>query len=476
MTTPRPAPDGGLAALRRRAARWLLVFALAHAPIAALAAVWLGKPAGPPVAVSLGLTALAALAQRSGPGAGGVAVGLALISQAGILTALFAGHPWQVDLHMHFFALLAVISALVDIRALLAAAGLVAVHHLTLNQWLPALLYPGGTDLPRTLLHAVIVLVETAILAAVARERATGMAAAEAARAEAARHAAEAGEAARAMEGVLAAAAEASGAARRMADEIGEAAATLARGAAEQDGALSRTSSSMTEMHAAIRATDREVAEAAEGAGEMRRQTGEGQAALADAVATVEEMSARAGRTREMVGMIESIARQTDLLALNAAVEAARAGEAGRGFAVVASEVRKLARRASEAAREIAGETAGHADLAGRGAELVARARTSFEGINAAAEGVAGRLETVRVASGEQTAASDEVTGATDRLLERARETAALAERAAALGRELAGGMDALDRSLTAQGRASAPAPPGAAEGAGAAPRLSAAA
>lgn len=97
-----------------------------------------------------------------------------LVASCVLFTAAFTGHPWQIDSDMLFFAVLAVISPFRTLGALLFGAALIAVHHLSLSFLLPSLVYPVGTglgNLNRTILHALIVAVETVVLFFATKQR-----------------------------------------------------------------------------------------------------------------------------------------------------------------------------------------------------------------------------------------------------------------------------------------------------------------
>jgi len=100
-----------------------------------------------------------------------------------------------------------------------------------------------------------------------------------------------------------------------------------------------------------------------------------------DVVRAMRAITSNSRRISEIVGVVDTIAFQTNILALNAAVEAARAGAHGKGFAVVATEVRNLAQSSASAAREIKSLIATSVSEIDRGAGLVQTAGTTMQDI-----------------------------------------------------------------------------------------------
>ena len=120
----------------------------------------------------------------------------------------------------------------------------------------------------------------------------------------------------------------------------------LSEGTTEQAANVEEVSSSMEQMASNISQSADSASETKNIAVKVASSAEEGGVAVRDTVTAMREIA-------ERIGIIEDIARNTNLLALNAAIEAARAGEHGKGFAVVASEVRKLAERSQISAGEI---------------------------------------------------------------------------------------------------------------------------
>ena len=90
--------------------------------------------------------------------------GVASALHPAVYVFLFQGHPWQMDLHMYFFAALAALTVLYDRRPLLVAAGIIVFHHLALQSLAPSWAFAGRADTGRVLMHAGIVLLQTTAL------------------------------------------------------------------------------------------------------------------------------------------------------------------------------------------------------------------------------------------------------------------------------------------------------------------------
>lgn len=127
-------------------------------------------------------------------------------------------------------------------------------------------------------------------------------------------------------------------------------------------------------------------------------------------VTTMEAITQSSRRISDIIGVMDSIAFQTNILALNAAVEAARAGVQGKGFAVVAAEVRSLAQNSAAAAKEIKGLITASVEQIETGAAQVQSAGATMDGIVTSSRRVTEIMAQVVEVSLAQSATLGEVT------------------------------------------------------------------
>ncbi len=207
----------------------------------------------------------------------------------------------------------------------------------------------------------------------------------------------------------------------------------------EQAGALQRAAATMTELGATVRSnaiSAQQANELAQGAYAVAAQGGE---VVGRVVATMQNIHDSSRKIGEIIGVIDSIAFQTNILALNAAVEAARAGEQGRGFAVVASEVRSLAQRSADAAKDIKALIVRSVVQVEEGTSLVDRAGTTMGQIENSIKGVSDIVANITAASAEQSAGVQQVGDAVGRMDQSTQQNAALVEQSAAAAESLKG-------------------------------------
>ena len=158
---------------------------------------------------------------------------------------------------------------------------------------------------------------------------------------------------------------------------------------------------------------------------------------VAQAVQSMHGIAGSSRKIGDIIGLIDSIAFQTNILALNAAVEAARAGEQGRGFAVVAGEVRSLAQRSAQAASEIKQLIGASVAAVDGGVRQVEDAGRAMQEIVAGVQRVTDIIGEINSAAAEQNAGIGQVNGAVGEIDRMTQQNAALVEQSAAAAASL---------------------------------------
>jgi len=205
----------------------------------------------------------------------------------------------------------------------------------------------------------------------------------------------------------------------------------------QQASALQQTAASMQQMTSTVQQTAESSRQANQLANAAAEVAGRGGAVVERVVSTMGEISDSSRKIGDIIGVIDTIAFQTNILALNAAVEAARAGDQGRGFAVVAGEVRALAQRSAQAAREIKGLIGTSVERVEAGSQLVGEAGTTMADIVTQVRRMTDLMAEINASANEQSTGIGQVNEAVASIDQGTQQNAALVEQSAAAAESL---------------------------------------
>ncbi|MDP3131623.1 MAG: methyl-accepting chemotaxis protein, partial [Burkholderiaceae bacterium] len=200
---------------------------------------------------------------------------------------------------------------------------------------------------------------------------------------------------------------------------------------------LEQTASSMEQITATVQQSADAARQANQLASTATAVAVRGGEVVGQVVSTMQDINQSSQKIADIIGVIDSIAFQTNILALNAAVEAARAGEQGRLIAVVACEVRSLAQRSAGAAKEIKELIGASVEKVRSGSELVRSAGETMGEIVSSVQRVTDIIGEISAAAGEQSNGIAQINVAVTQLDQMTQQNAALVEESAAAAQSL---------------------------------------
>ena len=364
-----------------------------------------------------------------------------------------------LEFHFGVFATLAVLLVYRDWRPVVAAAGLIAVHHVAFDRLQAAgvgVYCMTQPDFLKVLVHAGYVVVQTGFevyMAVLMRQAAHSgeelgrlvdhLGAGDSLALDVDRVAVSTPLALSLqrslgrLNAAMLSVSRSTGNIQTASGEIASGSTDLSQRTEQTASSLQQTASAMAQLTGNVRQSADSAATANQLASSAVSAARRGGDVVKQVVANMDEISSSSKRIADIIGTIDGIAFQTNILALNAAVEAARAGEQGRGFAVVAGEVRSLAQRSAAAAREIKTLISASVERVASGSRLVQDAGSTMAEIVGGIQRVSDIIGEISAATAEQSKGIGSVNQTVTQLDSMTQQNAALVEQSAAAAESL---------------------------------------
>ena len=279
-----------------------------------------------------------------------IVLGIAFMGYSALLIHHARG---MIEMHFHIFTFIAMLIIFANPWVIVAAAGTIAVHHVSFYFLLPKSVFNYQASFGIVLVHAAFVVIETIPSVIIARSFSKFIMAQ--------------GSIIKNLENL-------SDKILRSAEDAAESGFNLSRNTKEQSEALQTTVFSIEEVKNMIQQSVKNVLKSQEVSHASKKSADEGKMSVNKMINSIQDiglcnnqMTAQFNdlniQLSEIIKIIieidsktkviNEIVFQTKLLSFNASVEAARAGEHGKGFSVVAEEIGNLARMSGKSSQEI---------------------------------------------------------------------------------------------------------------------------